>query len=102
MPGLKSAAVAIALLQVVMTAAAGPALASRIAPETAVIHLAENTTGPDQPAEADRIELVARSAEMGAMTTANAVAVSAPAPAALAVFGIGLLGLAAVRRLRRR
>jgi hypothetical protein len=102
MTGLKSAAVAIALLQGVMTAASGAALADRIAPETAVIHRAETTPAPDRPAEADRIELVARSAEMGAMTTANAVAVSAPAPAALAVFGISLLGLAAARRLRRR
>jgi hypothetical protein len=101
MPGLKSAAVAVALLQGVITAASGTALADRIAPGSAMMRAAE-TAGRDQPAETDRIELVARAAEMGAMTTANAVAVSAPAPAALAVFGIGLLGLAAARRLRRR
>jgi hypothetical protein len=33
------------------------------------------------------------------MTTTSAAAV--PAPAALALFGVGLLGLAAARRLRR-
>ncbi|WP_137179041.1 PEP-CTERM sorting domain-containing protein [Roseomonas sp. AR75] len=50
-------------------------------------------------AEEDRIVLVSTSAEVGQMTTTSAAAV--PAPAALALFGVGLLGLAAARRLRR-
>jgi hypothetical protein len=48
--------------------------------------------------EEDRIELVSTSTEVGQMTTTSAAAV--PAPAALALFGVGLLGLAAARRLR--
>lgn len=97
---LKAATIAIALGM--MVALASPASAAKITHEGTAIILAEVSPALDLAGEKERVELVTTSAQTGEMTTTNAVAIAAPAPAALAVFGIGLLGLAAARRLRRR
>jgi hypothetical protein len=97
----KGAIIAIALA--ILVAQAAPAVAARITHDsTDIILLAETAVRQERTAEPDRMELVANASEVGEMTTANPAAVAAPAPAALAMFGIGLLALAAVRRLRRR
>jgi hypothetical protein len=77
-----------------MTAFAGQIQAAEIA-EPAVL---ESVAPAAAPAE-DRIELVSTTSQVGTLTTTSAASV--PAPAALALFGIGLLGLAGARRLRR-
>jgi Sec-independent protein secretion pathway component TatC len=52
------------------------------------------------PALAD--EIVSTSAEGIAAISASAVTVVVPAPAALALFGVGVAGLVIARRLRKR
>jgi hypothetical protein len=91
---LKTTAFAIAIGATMLLANPGLAAPIAVAPAPA------GTASASLPdAGEDVVELVATTAQHGTVTTVSAASV-VPAPAALAMFGVGLLGLAAVRRLR--